>query len=159
MNHQYFFLKRIPLPLKKIMRFIWHSHLRCALSLSLSLSLSLTLLIESKPCMSINSVIQQFAQFNTVSFSKPDYLTVKSWFYRATRYWTVEKCILNIAPFYHRWIFVCFWSILSKQTYNLTNEYNSYIIKGLLNLYWWILALVGCKNALASSCIFTANSC
>jgi hypothetical protein len=30
---------------------------------------------------------------------------------------------------------------------------------GLLNLYWWILARVGCKNARTCECIFTANEC
>ena len=48
---------------------------------------------------------------------------------------------------------------LTQNSCKLTEKCFSYIIKELLNSYWWILAGVNCEKARDCECIFTANSC
>ena len=55
----------------------------------------------------------------------------------------------------------CSIIILSKNlkySCKLTEQCFSYIIKELLNWYWWNLARVGCKNARACECILKPTS-
>ena len=50
--------------------------------------------------------------------------------------------------------------ILTESSCKITEKCFSYIIKELLNWYWWILAFVGFNmHSQARACILTANSC